>query len=185
MSRVIFLHGTSSCGKSTLARQIQAMAPIPYWHVASDQLIEAQMLPDAQTCQCPFDWPTHRPKFFAAFHGFIKAILDAGNHIILDHIIESPQWYAELQLLLSDHEVLYVGLHCPIEELRQREQQRSDRDVGHRYSGEAEYHLRHVHSYSRYDLEIDTHRHSPMQAAQRVINANMPPRRSAFFNPAS
>ncbi len=171
MPHVIFLHGTSSSGKTTLAKALQAAAPLPFWHVSSDQLVEAGLLPNHQSIRADFDWKTHRPRFFNAFHGCVKAILDADNHMILDHIIESRDWYQQLRQHLTGHRVFIVGLHCSVKALRERELQRSDRHTGNRYTGEAEYHLQHVHSYCRYDFEINTQDNNPQHAAKIILNA--------------
>lgn len=161
MANIIFLHGTSSAGKSTLAKEIQNQATTPFWHFASDQLVEAGMLPKRLDDGGPFD----------AFHGCIKAVADSGNDLILDHIIESEEWFHVLRALLSTHDVFFVGIHCPIEILREREKKREDQNVGHRYLGEAEYHLKHVHTYSAYDYEIDTSKQSVSQSAEMVLLA--------------
>lgn len=171
MPQLIFLNGTSSSGKSTLAVEIQRQANIPLWHVASDKLVEAGMLPKRTKDGSEFDWSINRPKFFSAFHQCVKSILDTGNHVILDHIIESKQWHQELQTLLTNHEVFFVGVHCPLAIIQQREKQRPDRNVGNRYVGEAEYHLQHVHSYAAYDYEIDTSVGTVAENAVNVLKA--------------
>ncbi|EGR1549724.1 hypothetical protein BBM25_08200 [Vibrio parahaemolyticus] len=181
MSKIIFLNGTCSSGKSTLATQIQAQAPIPFWHFASDQLVEVGMLPKRENDGGVFDWKFNRPKFFAAFHTCIKSILDSGNNVILDHIIESNEWYDELKVMLSGHDLFFVGVHCPISILRERELGRDDRHIGNRYSGEAEYHLAHVHSYSEYDFELDTSIQTPLESAQIVLDAWSSRSSSRFF----
>ena len=171
MSYVIFLHGTSSSGKSSLAREIRRQSKIPFWHFSSDQLVEAEILPERANDGGMFDWSVNRPKFFKAFHQCIKAILDSGNSVILDHIIESNEWYLELRSLLKYHDVFFVGVHCPIEILRQREIGRNDRHIGNRYLGEAEYHLKHVHTYSGYDFELDSSEQPIEESAQMVLSA--------------
>ena len=100
MANIIFLHGTSSAGKSTLAKEIQNQATTPFWHFASDQLVEAGMLPKRLDDGGPFDWSKNRPLFFDAFHRCIKAVADSGNDLILDHIIEFEEWFYSLQELL-------------------------------------------------------------------------------------
>ncbi|WP_427978657.1 chloramphenicol phosphotransferase CPT family protein [Agarivorans sp.] len=181
MSKIIFLNGTSSSGKSTLAKQIQAQVAIPFWHFASDQLVEAGMLAKRENDGGDFDWKINRPKFFAAFHACIKAILDTGNNIILDHIIESEQWYNELKKILFAHDMFFVGVHCPVSILRERELARADRHIGQRYCGEAEYHLTHVHSYSHYDFELDTSTQTPAESAKLVLDAWSSRASSRFF----
>ena len=181
MAYIIFLNGTSSSGKSTLAREIQKQADIPFWHVASDQLVEAGMLPKRINDGGEFDWKINRPKFFNAFHSCIKSILLAGNNIILDHIIESQEWFKELQQELSEFDMFFVGVHCPLHIIQQREEQRSDRHIGNRYLGEAEYHLRHVHTYSPYDFEVDTSKLSIEKTAEKVIKKWKARSQSQFF----
>jgi len=171
MSKIIFLNGTSSSGKTTLAREIKSIASIPFWHFASDQFVEADMLPRRENDGGLFDWRTNRPKFFNAFHLCIKAILDTENDMILDHIIESTGWCDELREILTGHDVFFVGIHCPVEILREREINRSDRDIGNRFVGEAEYHLKSVHSYAHYDFEIDSSEQSAQQTAKMVLSA--------------
>jgi chloramphenicol 3-O phosphotransferase len=166
-----FLNGTSSSGKSTISKKLQERAKVPFWHFASDQLVEAGMLPKRVNDGGDFDWSINRPKFFDAFHHCIKSIADAGNNIVLDHIIESGEWFEQLLLLLSEHDVFYVGIHCPIEILRIREQSRSDRHVGYRYLGEAEDHLKHVHTYGTYDFELDSSLQSPDETAGLILEA--------------
>lgn len=182
MAKVIFLHGTSSAGKSTLSKAIQSQIDLPFWHYASDQLVEAGMLPKRINDGGAFDWKINRPKFFRAFHLCIKAVLDSGNDIILDHIIESDEWYEELKVLLVEHDLFFVGVHCPIDVLREREIKREDRNIGNRYRGEAEYHLTHVHSYSEYDIEINSNEKSVEDTASDVIEAWSKRTQSKFFD---
>ncbi len=181
MSFIIFLHGTSSSGKSTLARELKAQASIPFWHFSSDQLVEADVLPRRESDGGPFDWGINRSKFFSAFHNCIKAILDSGNNVILDHIIESQDWYFKLRTLLSGHDLFFVGIHCPLDILREREASRPDSHIGNRYLGEAEYHLKHVHTYSDYDLELDTSQCSTAECAEIVLEGWSGRARSKFF----
>ena len=181
MANIIFLHGTSSSGKSTIAKAIQKQASTPFWHFASDQFVEAGMLPKRQNDGGVFDWSNNRPLFFTAFHNCIKAVADAGNDLILDHIIESEAWFHSLQALLSNHDVFFVGIHCPIEMLRAREKAREDQDIGNRYFGEAEYHLKHVHTYCDYDFEIDISKQSTQQNAEMVLSAWKQRSESLFF----
>jgi chloramphenicol 3-O phosphotransferase len=171
MADIIFLNGTSSSGKSTISKKLKERSDVPFWHFASDQLVEAGMLPKQISGSGAFDWHINRPKFFEAFHQCIKSIADAGNNIILDHIIESDAWFEQLLSLLADHDVFYVGIHCPIEILRAREELRGDKQIGNRYLGEAEYHLNHVHRYGTYDFELDSSLQSPDESAEIIFEA--------------
>ena len=88
--RVILLNGASSSGKSTLATALQAALPQPFLHVSSDQLVQAGMLPHRTSDGGAFDWWHQiRPRFFAGFHRCLPAFAEAGNDLIVDHVIES------------------------------------------------------------------------------------------------
>ena len=166
MAKIIFLNGTSSSGKSSISKELQICLPEPFWHFASDQFVEIGMLPKRVNDGGAFDWYLNRPKFFDGFHRCIKALADAGNYLIVEHIIESQQWFVLLQSYLSEHDVFFVGVHCPIEVLRAREKKRGDRSLG-----EAEFHLQHVHSYGAYDFEIDSSRQSSKESARLILSA--------------
>jgi len=46
--KIILLNGASNAGKSSIAREIQHQIEQPFWHISSDQLIEAKMLTSRQ-----------------------------------------------------------------------------------------------------------------------------------------
>ena len=115
MARVIFLHGASSAGKSTLARALQQALPDPWWHVSIDKLRDAGVLPLARFATGEFDWTAARAPFFDGFHASLGAYAAAGNDLILEHILDTPGWLADLTRILAEHDVLFVALHCPAE----------------------------------------------------------------------
>ena len=151
MSSVIFLHGASSSGKSTLARAVQAKLPLPFWHYSIDHLRDSGVLPSDRLKRGDFQWRDLRAAFFDGFHRSVAAFADAGNNIILEHILDTAGWREQLAHLLAGHDVLFVGLHVGVEELNRREQARGDRPAG---SAAADYHS--IHNGLRYDLEVRT-----------------------------
>jgi chloramphenicol 3-O phosphotransferase len=148
-ARIIILNGTSSAGKSTLAKALRERLDEPFCYYASDQLAEAGFRPikeedkDTQARR-------ERDRFFDGFHRSIAAFAQAGNHMIIEHIVEEASWAEDLARLLSPFDVFWVGVHAPVEELVRRERARGDRRAG-----EAVYHLK-THGFVCYDLEIDT-----------------------------
>jgi chloramphenicol 3-O phosphotransferase len=150
VSGVIFLHGASSSGKSTLARALQARLEAPFWHYSIDHL---------------------------RFHRSVAAFADAGNNIILEHILDTPGWREQLARLLAPHDVLFVGLHVSVDELNRREKARGDRPAG---SAEADCHS--IHRGLRYDLKVQTD--SDLDANVTAILAvwSGPQGRSALFD---
>jgi chloramphenicol 3-O phosphotransferase len=166
--RVILLNGASSSGKSTLAKALQGALPQPFLHVSSDQLVQAGMLPH-RSSDGAFDWWHQiRPRFFAGFHRCLPAFAEAGNDLIVDHVIEFRSWRAELARLLAGLDVFLIGVHCDPEELDRRERSRGDRRVG---EGRAHLTLDQIHTFGPYDLDIDTTAGVTPDLVQDIIDA--------------
>ncbi|WP_136439553.1 chloramphenicol phosphotransferase CPT family protein [Pacificoceanicola onchidii] len=169
--QIIILHGPSSSGKSTLARAIREAAEVPLWHVSIDHLRGSGALPAAR-----FDWATLRGPVFDGFHRSLAAYAEAGNNLIVEHILDTPHWAPELKGLLRPFDVLFVGVFCGLEDLKTREAARGDRPVG---SAEQDYHT--VHKGRVYDLRINTDREPTAKSAERVLAAWRSGRRCSEF----
>lgn len=163
--KIIFLNGASSCGKSTIARALQATLDEPFWHVSIDHLRDAGVLPLARIRSGEFDWKTMREAFFEGFHSSLPAYASAGNNLIVEHIIETTAWRQRLVQLLKRFDVFFVGVHCSIEELERRELLR-----GNRPQGDARRDFENVHLHSIYDLEVDA-TVEPELNVQSIISA--------------
>jgi chloramphenicol 3-O phosphotransferase len=166
VSRIILLNGASSAGKTTLAKEIQRQLDEPFLHVCSDQLVD--MLPARRDETSPFAWWTNmRPRFFAGFHRCIAALADAGNDLVVDHIVELPAWRTELdELLAPRHDVFFVGVHCDLDELDRRELARGDRRPG---EGRTHVEDDEIHAFMDYDHEVDTTSSDPTTLAAEIL----------------
>ena len=163
--RIILLHGASSSGKSTLSKAIQQGLDEPFLHFTSDYL--SLGLPARREKSGPFQWWGHRrPRFFDGLQKSIATFAWAGNDLIVDHIIECPEWRVELSQLLRPFDVVLVGVHCELEELERRERVRGDR-----YLGEGRSHVIDdgIHSFGPYDCDVDTTNREPPAVASEVI----------------
>jgi chloramphenicol 3-O phosphotransferase len=149
LGRIILLNGTSSAGKSKLAAALREELSEPFCYFSSDQLTDAGFRTKNYEIK-DVDAPNERDRFFEGFHQAIVAFADAGNDLIVEHIVEELRWAEQLKNLFAGKDVFWVGVHAPIEVLEQREIQRGDRRLG-----EAKYHLK-THQYCRYDIEVDT-----------------------------
>lgn len=147
--QIIILHGPSSSGKSTTAKAIQRVSEIPFWHISIDHLRDSGVLPTDRINRQEFRWSDLRKPFFDGFHASLAAYANAGNNLIVEHILDTPEWVDELKSLLAPFDVVFVGLHCELVELRIREQARGDRPVG---SAEKDFHT--VHTGRVYDIEV-------------------------------
>ena len=145
--RIIMLNGTSSSGKTTLARALRPKLPASFCYYASDQLADAGFRPLEPAARA-----AGREAFFDAFHRSIPAMAAAGLDLLVEHIVEEQQWADDLVALLAGLDVFWVGVHASADVITAREVAR-----GNRMIGEAAYHLK-THAFCRYDFEVVTTR---------------------------
>jgi chloramphenicol 3-O phosphotransferase len=153
--KVILISGTSSSGKSTLAKGLQASLAEPFLHMQLDSYIE--MLPRTDD----------REMFQRMVRGLnrsIAAMADEGNNLIVDHVLIDNSWLKQLLELLREHYVLFIGLHCPLDELEHREQGRDARRQGF-----ARQQFENIHKGKLYDLEVDTSILSAEECVEQVL----------------
>lgn len=162
--KIIFLNGTSSSGKTVLAKELQNLLDEPYLHFSIDTFLD--MLPEKYLSgDNPDDLQPMILQAISGMHHCIAAMASAGNNVIVDHVLQHRQWLKECVDLLRDYPVLFVGLNAPLEELERRERER-DRGQG---IARIQYDL--VHAHGIYDLELDTSIDSPIDCALQVNDA--------------
>lgn len=159
--RIIWFHGASSAGKTTLARALQAELDEPFLHLSIDHLRDSGALPLARFRSGEFDWPAHRGRFFEGFHAALAGFAAAGNDLIVEHIIETPRALASLIQRLAMFDVFLVEVHCPLQELERREKARADRPVG-----DARRDIENIGLDAVFDLEVDGTVPAPVNARQ-------------------
>jgi len=172
---IILLNGASSSGKSSLATAVQVLAPLPFWHYSIDHLEVAGVLPRERIDRGDFAWSDLRQAFFEGFHRSIPAFAEAGNNLLVEHVIEERPWMDRLLHLLEPFDVFFVGLHCPVEELERREIARGDRRVGAARADAAI-----THTFGRYDFELTTTTPVAEQASALLSAWKVRRRPSAF-----
>ncbi len=159
----ILLNGTSSSGKTSIAKAIQQLSPAPFLHISLDNIVDM------------FRWDaisdnSVRRECHAVgisnFHKVIPTFLSSKFPGVIDHVFERDQWYADCIAALSGHHFLVVGVHCPLEVLRSREAARGDRRIG---LAELQYSM--VHKDRVYDIEVDTSSRSSEDCASEILAA--------------
>lgn len=179
MATIIVLNGTSSAGKTTLARAIQVLARRPFLHVQMDEFIEMQpprldnhpdgfvfrRVDGVEPAQTMVTTGPLGQRLLSGMRGAVAALADAGNDIIVDDVWMNNGEQDAYTRLLSGHTARFVGVHAQLEVLEAREIARGDRDVG-----VARWLLGRTHEGARYDLEVDTGRLDAEHAARRVID---------------
>ncbi|MDH6135434.1 chloramphenicol 3-O phosphotransferase [Kitasatospora sp. MAA4] len=159
MAMIIFLNGTSSSGKSTLAAELLQTLDGPFFHLAVDAF--GAMRAKVEIAPEDLDDVLRRTRM--GFHRAIAGMAAGGNDIVVDHILSEPWRLSDLLDVLADHEVVLVGVRCPLEELERRELARGDRP-----SGLAAMQYDRVHAHGIYDIEVDTYASSAAECAQQI-----------------
>lgn len=176
MAQIIFLHGASSSGKSTIARMLQAQIEKSFWHISIDHLRDSGIVPMSRFRRKDFSWPEARTAFFDGFHASLSAYSDAGNNLILEHILDREEWLGMLVERFAKHDVFFVGVHCPLDLLIEREAARGDRPLG-----SAKEDFQTIHRGKVYDLELDATK-APETNVARLLEAWRLDRRSSSFS---
>ena len=176
---IILLNGTSSSGKTTLAKALQRALPTPYLHIGIDTVVFAlppQYL-DPPRWHEVFEYRgsgddlriTAGPlghRLVRTLHRMVATASDTGWDVIVDHVLLDPSWAEDAVHTLGRHPLLAVGVRCPLDEVVRRERARSDRTLG-----QARAQFDAVHAHLRYDLEVDTSRQDPAACAAKIIDA--------------
>jgi chloramphenicol 3-O phosphotransferase len=170
--QVIVLNGSSSSGKTSLARSLQTILPEPWLTFGVDTLIEA-MPASMQTLDAGIVFGSDGlVTTGAAFQVLdnawsygIAAMARTGARVIVDEVFlggEKSQlrWKTALQGL----EVLWVAVRCDLEVANARELLR-----GNRVQGMAEKQAEIVHKGVHYDLEVDTTTCSSLECAKNIL----------------
>ena len=184
---IIYLNGSSSAGKSTLARAIQDAYEAPILDVGIDTLFGAVQTtyirayrhgsPDLDSWRgtawrldenervLAIDFDDWGRRWTYGLHAMVAALAREGNHVVVDDVIFEPEMLDHAAHALAGMQAYLVGVHCSLEVLEQRE-----RDRGDRLMGLARYlHVKpHAHV-PVYDVEVDTAHLSPEDAAAVVL----------------
>lgn len=186
---VIFLNGTSSAGKTTLARAIQEESDEPYLYWGIDTLFS--MVPEkwggARGGHLSFegfryDRSEHDEdgrqlisirygdvgrRMLAAACASVAELALKGCNVVVDEMLLDPDLLEDWLQALSGVEVHLVGVYCPVDVLEEREAARGNP------AGLARGHLRTVHAHeARYDLRVDTSEVPAQELARKVLRAH-------------
>ncbi len=150
---IIFLNGTSSSGKTTIAKALQDKLAEPYMVISMDDFFhfysEKYLNPTNQDEAVKLVHLFHT--VIPGFHKSVASLAEAGNNLIVDHVLQESEWLKECIENWKGLEVLFVGVKCPLEVAELREKKRGDREVG-----TARYQFERVHRHGLYDVEVDT-----------------------------
>jgi chloramphenicol 3-O phosphotransferase len=173
---LIFLNGTTSAGKTSIARALQDQLARPYCMTGIDDAFA--MLPDRlhNSSEGFFFDRDERDLVrlnigpvgltcLLAHHRSVAAIARCGVDLICDEVILTEELRRDWMEVLSGIETVFVGVHCSLEELDRREITRGDRVIG-----QARGQIDIVHAHMRYDIEVDSTDQTPAMLARDICS---------------
>lgn len=180
---VIFLNGTSSAGKTSIAIKLIEQLEEPYLRVGVDWY--SDVFNPKYQCGGKYADIGHRFVFSedekgplttikagpvglrlcSAAHRAMKVFLDHNFNLIIDEVLFDDVGYQDYLSLLQEYRVYFIAIKPPIEIAQQREEERGNRGLG---LARGLYDI--VYSNKVYDLEIDSSKLNPDESARLIIN---------------
>lgn len=178
MSKIIFLNGCGSSGKTSIARAIQHESPDLWLSFGVDTFIDMipfgrqepylKFIPE-QNERGPIMHVESGPegrKLFSVMPQFAKMLADSGNNLIIDEVLFDENALKAYAKHLKDRTVYYIGVFCDLEVMQEREVLRRDRCIG---LSNDQIDRVHQGALNSYDLKVDTTAISPFEAARLIL----------------
>ena len=175
---VVFLNGTSSAGKTSIAQEFQKLSDQPVLHIGLDHFFF--MLPhsyrgDGKNADQGFQFIQESDRITLqegpvakrlnyVMRRSMRALFDQGFSLIIDELLFLEEDLRDYLELFKDKKVFFIGIKPPLEVSEQRERVRGDRAIG---LARGLYEV--VHQNKMYDLVIDTSEMNPEKSAAKIL----------------
>lgn len=186
MSKIIFLNGCGSSGKTSIGRAIQTLSNEPWLLLGVDSFIdmlpEQYMIDGSKAKEGYFsfvsdnnekgetifikDGPLSNQVFGCLPH-ICKILADAGNNLVIDEVVLNNDLFLIYKNELKNHSTCFVCVLCDLAELQKREISRGDRHIG-LSKGQ----FSNIHINKTYDLLVDTTSLAVEEAAKKILMRN-------------
>jgi chloramphenicol 3-O phosphotransferase len=175
--RVVLLHGTSSSGKTTVARAVQTLSDEPWVRLGIDvfwNAVDERWMEDGPRAVEGFAWMENArivpgpvgQRLAAGMRAAVAACARAGNDMLVDDVFVDPAWLDGWRGELDGLECLLVAVVAPLDVLEERERAR-----GNRIAGEARFQFDVIHDGIEYDLTVSTAQQSPEECGRAILSA--------------
>jgi chloramphenicol 3-O phosphotransferase len=179
---IIFLNGTSSAGKSSIAYKLQEHSNEPMLHVGCDHFFGmmhpkyfSNDLNADQGYSFIRDTSKSMPVFTVqkgpvgqqlshAMHRAMKTLADNGFNLVIDEVLFAEEDFLDYQNVFHDYRVYFIAVKPPLEVVEQRESDRGDRLIG---LARGLYDL--VYLNKSYDMKIDSSKMTPDESARAIM----------------
>ena len=180
MATSIFLNGTSSSGKTSIARELEKILGTEYTYFSVDdyganwtrqnagrienlmELVKELGQDNEEIIKQSIELTR---EVVSGYYASIAKGIERGLDYILDCILGQPSSIEDCITRLASYDILFVGVHCPLEILKEREIARGDRIIG-----TAEIQFPHVHKGKKYDIEVHTDRTNSYNCASIITD---------------
>ena len=150
-----------SAGKTSIVKALQQQVSAPTLHAQIDTFLGmfdwSMIVANEQKKKCLHVCVEN-------FHANLAVLATHPFLLIVDHVFEQYAWFEACQKTLQHRRTYFVGVHCPLPILEERELARGDRRIGL-----AKWQLGVVHLRKPYALEIDSSVASPDECASAII----------------
>lgn len=178
MSKVIFLNGCSSSGKTSIVKAITQESSDLWVSFGIDTFIN--MIPFyKQESYLKFisgkneygttmhvETGVEGEKLFSVMPKFAEILADNGSNIIIDEVLFEEETLKSYIRHLKNHIVYYIGVFCDLRIMQEREILRQDRCIG---LSNDQINIVHQGILNSYDFKVDTTAISPFEAARLIL----------------
>ncbi len=183
-SKIIFLNGCSSAGKTTLAKEIMELSNEPwlnfplsiFWNALSPKYKGFGEKSDEGFQfihgQDPQGLPINEvkanlygEKILNSMPKVFKQLAEDGFNLIIEEVVLEEKYLRNYKNALKDYQIYFVNVACELSILEKREISRGDRILGTNRSQFSK-----MSSLEwKYDLSIDTSQTPPFANAQKIL----------------
>lgn len=164
---IICLNGTSSAGKTALAKQLQEkLLPTVYLNFSVDSILYT--LPPSALYRMTHGQDIsdlNYPQLVRSFNASVARLVEMGHFLVIDNAMDRTEQAIDLLERVQSYSILLVGVHCSLEELNRRERHRQDRTIG---AAAAKFNR--VHRGFVYDVEVDSSIKGPSELAAEIMD---------------
>ncbi|MCK4257910.1 MAG: AAA family ATPase [Halanaerobiales bacterium] len=171
--KIILVDGSSSAGKTSLAKELLAVLPEEYLYLSSDEFYERMMedvmnlgltsLKDKENINLLKGRELLSSGIMDLFYHIVKTISELGINVVLDHGINKKNLKKSI-IFFDNYPVTFVGLTCPLHELERRERERGDR-----YMGTARRQNKINNFAKKHDIEVDTYISNIGECVEEIV----------------
>jgi chloramphenicol 3-O phosphotransferase len=181
VSKIIFLNGCGSSGKTSIARSLQHLNNDLWLTFGIDTFISMTPFPSDDKGEARYfsfvpgkndRGPTMRvetgPKgdqLFGIMPDFANLLANRGNNLIIDEVLFDDVYLKSYINALHNHVVYFVGVFCDLAVMQEREFLRRDRAIGLSNDQIDRVHI----GLREYDLIVDTSTASPFKVATQIL----------------